>query len=146
MHQTDLHAACTGPLCTRQTSLHAACTGPLCMHQTDLHAACTGPLCTRQTCTQPAAPDRLACSLLHQTDLHAACTGPLCTRHVQTLKGNYQRTVRVSFKEVAQGELPPPPPPPQDIANKYNYEVYPPSPWPYGHVIRELPLQDEIPR
>ena len=49
---------------------------------------------------------------------------------------------------------PPPPqtdptPPPQDIANNYNYEVYPPLAvaLAYGHVIHELPSpQDEIPR
>ena len=65
-------------------------------------------------------------------------------------------TSRVSSKEGGAGEasppppppnsqLPPPPPqtdsnppppPPQDIANNDNYEVYLPSPWPYGHVCQ----------
>ena len=56
-----------------------------------------------------------------------------------------------------QEKLPPPPPPPQkktqlkltqlppqDIANNYKSTL--PSLWPYGHIIRELPPQDEIPR
>ena len=66
---------------------------------------------------------------------------------------------RVSSKEEGAGEASPPnsstsppnsstsPPPPKltnfDIANNYNYEVYPPL----AVVLRrELPPQDEIPR